>query len=133
MMKRLWDIYAWLVNRPAYLLMTAPDAAMHSQRPERFARSWSGVMLLSLGWGLAACGVWSLAHLLFGSGGHGTIFPIPAMVTGAVFCLWLYRRAMIATAQEFAPSELPAQTASARKIDPRRARPAGGKSGAVPF
>jgi hypothetical protein len=101
MAKNLRDIFDWLTHRPAYLLMTAQAEALESQPPQRFERAWIGLMLLSLGWGLLSFGIWMLCQQVFEPNTHG----VPAVVTAAAFCLWLYRRSLISTAGVLAPSD----------------------------
>jgi hypothetical protein len=104
MAPKLRDILTWLVRRPAYLMMTAQGSRLQGEDPRRFERAWIGVMALSLGWGLLACGIWVLCQLWIGAR-PGSMLLAPALVTGAVFCLWIYRRSMIATAQLLAPAD----------------------------
>ena len=56
--KCIQDVYAYMVHRPAYLLMTAPQTDLDAQPPGRFTHAWVGLMLLSIGWGLLACAAW---------------------------------------------------------------------------
>ena len=105
MARHLGNIFDWLLHRPAYLLMTAPAGGLQSQPPRRFERAWIGLMLLSLGWGLLSFGIWVLCQQAFGYGSHS----VPALVTGAAFCLWLYRRSLISTAEVLAPSDASAR------------------------
>jgi hypothetical protein len=105
MAKNFRDIFDWLTHRPAYLLMTAQGEGLQSQPAARFRRAWIGLMLLSLGWGLLSCGIWVLCQQMFEPNAHG----VPAVATAAVFCLWLYRRSVISTAEVLAPRDASAR------------------------
>lgn len=105
MARRLRDIFDWLTHRPAYLLMTAQGEGLQSQPPARFERAWIGLMALSLGWGLLSCGIWVLCQQAFEPSAHG----VPAVATAAVFCLWLYRRSLVSTAEVLTPCDAPAR------------------------
>jgi hypothetical protein len=105
MARNFRNIFDWLVHRPAYLLMTAQGDGLQSQPPRKFQRAWIGLMALSLGWGLLSCGIWVLCQRAFEPNAHG----VPAAATGVVFCLWLYRRSLISTAQVLAPRDASAR------------------------
>lgn len=92
-------VYRYLLARPAYRFVSCSDTAVAGE-PRNFSNAWLGVMALSLVWGLLLCGVWSLAALLFGS-----MSDIPALLAAAIFALYLYRRALVALAEVFAPRQ----------------------------
>lgn len=107
-MQFLRNIYVWLTRRPAYMMLTASDAALGAEKPERFTRAWMGVMLLSLGWGALACATWAGAHALFHleMGNTTSSIPLlPALATTTVLCLWSHRRALLATSRKLLPVE----------------------------
>jgi len=89
-----------LVDRPAYMLLTARDERLAASEPTRFHRAWWGVMVLSLAWGLVQVAVWGGAWRLFGER-TGILF-IPTVVTVAVFALWPFRRAVVSLAEVLA-------------------------------
>ena len=85
--------YRWLIARPGYMLMTADDARLAAESPQRFARAWLGLMTLGMLWGVA------MAYL-FGAGWpvFGDVTGVPVMSTAAVVMAtiaWLYRRSVV--------------------------------------
>ena len=103
--KTVRDFLVYLAGRPAYLLMTAPPPELDRRPPASFERAWLGVMALALAWGVLACGLWSLGHVLFGS-----VSTVPALITTVAFCLWLYRRSIVSLGEVLAPNDAPART-----------------------
>lgn len=94
MIRRAHSILSWAARRPGYMLLTAGDEVLHAQPPARFTYAWIEVMLLSLGWGLAAGGLWTAAWRVFGYYNDLPLMPV-AVVAGGML-LWLYRRATMA-------------------------------------
>jgi len=88
--------FRWLIRRPSYMLLTADDEPFCRQPARRFKYAWVELVLISLAAGLLLVGVYSGAWKLFRDYGV-IIMPIAAVV--AVFSLWLFRRAMLATAE----------------------------------
>ncbi|MCK5114032.1 MAG: hypothetical protein KAR11_04645 [Phycisphaerae bacterium] len=48
------------------LILTASDSQLEAHQPEKFRRSWIGLLLLSLLWGVASMGLWNLSINIFG-------------------------------------------------------------------
>jgi hypothetical protein len=89
-------LFNWLFNMPAYVMLVRCDQALEARPRQRFARSWAGLMILSLLVGIASCQVFGGAWRLFG--GYQPLF-IPPALTVLFLALWPLRRAVSATAQ----------------------------------
>ena len=97
------SVYKWLTNRASYMFLTAGDEQLASQPPERFARVWWGLMLLSLVWGVAAAALYGLAWQIFDD---YTGMPLmPAALVTALWVTWPYRRAVTALAKSMCGGE----------------------------
>jgi len=94
MRKRLEVLIQWLRSRPAHMLLTADDQRLADEPPDRFARAWLGLMLLSLGWGIAAASLYGLAWQRFRDYTGIDLIPVAAVV--AAMAGWLYRKAISA-------------------------------------
>ena len=99
MRKRIEALIHWLRSRPAYLLMTADDERLTREPPGRFVRAWLGLMLLSLGWGIASVALYGAAWREFGEYTGIQLIPVAAVV--AATAIWLYRKAILALAGAF--------------------------------
>ncbi len=86
-------IFHWLTHRPGYMLLTAGDEELSAERPERFARAWMELLILSLGWGMAMWGIWAGLWPIFGPK------ILPAILVGAFWLLWPGRRVAASTAE----------------------------------
>ena len=88
--------YRWLVRQPGYVILTAGDEQLAGEPPQRFARAWLGLMVLSVGWGVASAGLHAAAWSIFGELPGIQLMSVAAVLAGTV--LWLYRRAVLALA-----------------------------------
>jgi len=85
-----------LTRQPGYLLMSAAHRRIAAEPPQRFEKAWIAVMGLSLLWGLAMVAVWGAAWKIFRD---YDLLIMPALAATALFCLVLFRRAVVATAE----------------------------------
>lgn len=93
---------AWVARRPAYMLLTAGDAPLAAEPPERFTLAWIGLMGMSLLWGIILVNLWGVAWGVFRD---YEPLVMPAMATAGLFCLWPFRRAIAALAEFLAPRD----------------------------
>jgi len=94
----LGTAFRWLASRPGYMLLAADDEKLAAAPPQRFARAWVELVLLSLGWGILSVGLWGVALKFVGDYYSGIPFmPVAAVV--APMTLWLYRRSLLALAE----------------------------------
>ena len=91
-----------LFIRQGYLLLTAGDERLAQEEPGQFEGAALGLMLLSLGWGLAAIGAWGAAWMLFGDFG---LLIMPSLAAAAVMVLWPFRRAAVSLAGRLGGSD----------------------------
>lgn len=108
------SVYRWLVHRPSYMFLTAGDEQFAAQSPERFARVWWGLMLISLGWGLAATALYGHAWQVFWD--YSGILLMPAALVTAAWVVWPYRRAVTALAEALCGREGNSCTAAVAAI-----------------
>ena len=92
-------IYRWLIHRPGYMLLTASRERLAAEPPHLFARAWLGLMLVSLGWGVAAACIYGMTWAVFDDYTGVPLMPVAALL--AVTVLWPYRRAVVALARTF--------------------------------
>lgn len=91
--------YGWLIRRPSYMLLTARDERLSRQPPQRFARAWVGVMILSLLWGVMNTLIWGWAWKVFRDYG---LLIMPTLATLGFIVLWPGRRGVGALAEVLA-------------------------------
>jgi len=99
-----------LRRRPAYMLLTADDERLEVEEPQRFARSWIGLIALSVLWGIVLVNLWGVAWGIFRD---YEPLVMPAMATAGVFCLWPYRRGIAALAEFLSPRDATARAVAA--------------------
>ena len=87
------SITRWLVQRPSYMLLTADDARLAAEAPQRFRRAWLGLMALSLLWGGAMWYLYGTAWTLFGEVTGLRLMSAGVVVVATV--AWLYRRSVV--------------------------------------
>jgi len=85
----------WLRRRPSWMLMTADEPRLAQEPPKRFARSWWGLMGLSVLWGVVLVNVWGASWSVFRD--YDPLI-MPAAATSALFVLWAFRRPLAALA-----------------------------------
>lgn len=80
------------------MLLTADDDRLSAEPPARFHWAWAELVLLSAAWGVGIAGLWELCVNVFGW--YSADFPfVPTAAVLAVTVLWMYRRALTATAE----------------------------------
>ena len=89
-------VLAWVARRPGYMLLVSDDERLAAEAPERFARAWVGLMVMSLVWGVVLMNLWGVAWTVFRD--YEPLI-LPAMATTALFCLWPFRRSLSALAE----------------------------------
>lgn len=96
MWKATKAVYDWLIRRPGYMLLTASQARLAAEDPNRFRYAWWELMLASVLWSLASVVIWGAAWAVF----RDQIWLLmPAAVTTTVFALWPYRNSILALAE----------------------------------
>ena len=87
------SIYRRLLDRPAYMFLTACDEPLERQNPRRFARAWVGLMALSIATGLGLVGLWGVGWRFFGDD-YGR-FVMPAAAAVVFLFAWPMRRSLV--------------------------------------
>lgn len=90
--------------RSAYAFLTGPEETGRDGDPSSFGRLGWGVLLLSVGWGLAAVGLWHGAYELFGRPSGD--YTLMGLVVTAVMLLWPFRQAAKALSEFIAGKDL---------------------------
>jgi len=108
MVKVIQQVWCWLTHRPAWVLLTASDEKLGEYLPQRFARAWSELMLLSLLWGLAAVGLWGTTWRVFGEFTGIPLVQVAVVLVAMVLCV--YRRAILAMAEILVGPDLPSRS-----------------------
>ena len=85
-----------LALRSGYVLLMGGEGRLAAAPPERFAHGWLGLMILSLLWGLVLVNLWGGTWRLFHD--YDPLI-MPAMATAGCFCLWAFRRGLVAIAE----------------------------------
>ena len=88
---------------PGWMLLSAGDDLLAAEPPERFARAWWQLMLVSFGWGLALTWVWGAAWALFRD--VEGLLVRPALAATAALALGPLRRAIAAGAEMLGGAE----------------------------
>ena len=79
------------------MLMTAGEARLSGEPPQRFSRAWLGLMTLGLLWGVAMALLYWSAWGVFGEVPGMRLMSVASVVVATV--AWLYRRAVVALAR----------------------------------
>lgn len=90
-------VIRWLQGRPGILFLTASDADLQAQKPERFRWAWLAMLCESVLWGLAMAFVWNQTCGFFGETSFIWILPAAAVV--AFMFLWPFRQGVVQAGQ----------------------------------
>ncbi len=85
--------WRWLTARPSYQFVTLSDEKLRYLHARRFSRAWFGLMVGSLGWGIASAWLWAGVWKLFND--RGDLMIMSSLVTAGAI-LWLFRRGAVA-------------------------------------
>ena len=83
-----------LARLPSLMLLTAGDEALATEPPQRFARSWIGLMVVSVLWGLLNVALWDGVSRSIASSSGLPLLPAAAVLMAAA--LVLCRRGLLA-------------------------------------
>jgi len=97
----------WLMCRPAVLLMSADDEHLAAEAPGRFRRAWVGLTIGSVIWGIVLANMWGISWKVFRD---PDLLIMPAAVTLALYCLWPFKRAIIALGRRLGGDSAGGQT-----------------------
>jgi len=103
----------WVARRPGYMLLACDDARLAAEPPERFARAWAGLMVVSLLWGAVLVNLWGVAWTIFRD--YDPLI-MPAAATTALFCLWPFRKALAGLAELLGGPEPAARAVAAATL-----------------
>ena len=80
------------------IFMQAGDDRLAAEPPERFGRDWLGLVIGSLLWGIVLANVWGISWTVFRDPEYDLI--MPAAITLALYCLWPFKRAVVALGRQ---------------------------------
>lgn len=79
------------------IFMLAGDDRLVAEPPERFGRAWLGLVVGSLLWGIVLANVWGISWTVFRD---PDFLIMPAAITLALYCLWPFKRAVVALGRQ---------------------------------
>lgn len=121
MNSRIRSTWRWLINRPSCRLMILSDERLRAESPRGFSHAWVGLVLGSLGWGIASAWLWGGAWKLFNDPGRSmlpgtSMLMMASVVTAAAIVLGPFRRAAIALVEIVFPSNATARSIAAAAL-----------------
>jgi hypothetical protein len=79
------------------IFMLAGDDRLAAEPPERFGRAWLSLVVGSLLWGIVLANVWGISWTVFRD---PDFLIMPAASTLALYCLWPFKRAVVALGRQ---------------------------------
>jgi len=79
------------------IFMLAGDDRLAAEPPDRFGRAWLSLVVGSLLWGIVLANVWGISWTVFRD---PDFLIMPAASTLALYCLWPFKRAVVALGRQ---------------------------------